>query len=80
MAQYQEQNTVRVYSNEAITDSEYSYIIADTTNYSLYKTKNLYEIIEEEARKLVAYNYNLKEGFYQDEKGRWTNGSLYFSF
>lgn len=79
-AQYQEQNTVRVYSNEAITDSEYSYIIADTTNYSLYKTKNLYEIIEEETRKLVAHNYNLKDGFYQDDKGKWTNGTIYFSF
>lgn len=77
---YVEQNTSRVYSKAALVDDEYSYVIADDTTYNLYKTKNLYEIIQEETRKLVAYIYKVKDGFYQDEDGNWTDGEIYYTF
>lgn len=76
--------TLRVYSytdmDKAIRDENYTYIIADDTSYNLYKTKNLYEIIQEETRKLVAYIYEIKDGFKQDEEGNWTDGTIYYSF
>lgn len=58
----------------------YYYVIVDSTNYNLYKTRNLYEIIKEETRKLVEHIYGVKEGFYQDDDGNWTNGTIYYSF
>ena len=61
-------------------DAEYYYVIVDGTNYNLYKTRNLYEIIKEETRKLVEHIYEAKDGFYQDEEGNWTNGEIDYVF
>ena len=73
--------TSRIYDyNYSSDDTKPIYIIADDTNYQLYKTKNLYEIIQEETRRLVADIYNIKDGFYQDENGNWTNGVYYYHF
>lgn len=78
---YADQDTSRVYSSDFIQDKEYSYIIADDTSYNLYKTKNLYEIIQEETRKLVAHIYDIKDGFYwSEEEDSWTDGTIYYSF
>lgn len=73
--------TSRIYDyNYSSDDTKPIYIIADDTNYQLYKTKNLYEIIQEETRRLVADIYNIEDGFYQDEDGNWTNGVYYYHF
>jgi hypothetical protein len=55
-------------------------ILVDNTNYNVYKTVNLYDIIEEETRKQVEFIYNIQGGFEQDEDGKWTNGIIYYSF
>lgn len=73
----------RVYSNSAekylITD-KLGRTIVDNTTFNLYKTINLYEIIKEETRHQVEYIYNVQGGFYQDEEGDWTDGSIYYTF
>lgn len=61
-------------------DDGYYYVIVDSTNYNLYKTRNLYEIIKEETRKLVEHIYRVTDGFYQDEDGNWTDGTIYYTF
>lgn len=72
----------RVYSN-----SEEKYLITymgrtivDNTTFGLYKTTNLFDIIEEETRHQVEYIYEVQTGFYQDDNGEWTDGSLYYNF
>ena len=81
---YKDQNdTYRVYNPRP--DGTVSYdslgrVLVDNTTYNAYRTKNLYAIIEEEARHQVELLYNVKEGFYQDELGRWTDGTLYYEF
>lgn len=61
-------------------DDDYYYVIVDSTNYNLYKTRNLYEIIKEETRKLVEHIYRVTGGFYQDDDGNWTDGTIYYTF
>lgn len=60
--------------------NEYYYVIVDSTNYNLYKTRNLYEIIKEETRKMVEHIYLVKDGFYLDDDGNWTDGTIYYTF
>lgn len=73
--------TSRIYNYEYSKDDDKPvYIIADDTTYGLYKTRNLYEIIQEETRRLVADIYGIEDGFYLDEDGNWTNGTYYYKF
>ena len=55
-------------------------VLVDNTNFNVYKTVNLYEIIKEETRKQVEIIYNVQGGFNQDGSGRWTDGNIYYEF
>lgn len=57
-------------------------VLVDNTNFNVYKTINIYNIIKEETRMQVESIYNVQGGFYQDKNGRWrnSNGSLYYEF
>lgn len=70
----------RIYSDSTVEEDKLGRILVDNTNYNVYKTVNLYDIIEEETRKQVEFIYNIQGGFEQDEDGKWTNGIIYYSF
>lgn len=70
----------RIYSDSTAEEDKMGRILVDNTNYNVYKTVNLYDIIEEEARKQIEFIYNIQGGFTKDEKDRWTNGSIYYNF
>ena len=70
----------RFYSDSTAEEDKMGRILVDNTNYNVYKTVNLYDIIEEEARKQIEFIYNIQGGFTKDEKDRWTNGSIYYNF
>lgn len=55
-------------------------ILIDNTNFNLYKTTNLLDIIKEETRKQIEVIYNIPNGFHQDTNGKWTDGKVYYSF
>ena len=69
----------RIYSDNAEKTDKLGRILVDNTNYNVYKTVNLYDIIEEETRKQVEFIYNVSGGFKQDENGKWTDGIIYYS-
>lgn len=50
------------------------------TSFNVYKSENLYNIIEEDARKEVEQIYGIHDGFHKDEKGRWVNGDIFYEF
>lgn len=72
----------RVYSNSkiGIIYDNNGNILIDNTNYNLYKTLNLYEIIKEETRKQVEVIYGITDGFHQDADGQWTSGNIKYNF
>lgn len=70
----------RIYSDSTAEEDKMGRILVDNTNYNVYKTVNLYDIIEEETRKQIEFIYNIQGGFTKDEKDRWTNGSIYYNF
>lgn len=70
----------RIYSDSAEKADKLGRILIDNTNYNVYKTVNLYDIIEEETRKQVEFIYNVSGGFKQDENGKWTDGIIYYTF
>lgn len=70
----------RIYSDNADKTDKLGRILVDNTNYNVYKTVNLYDIIEEETRKQVEFIYNVSGGFKQDENGKWTDGIIYYTF
>ena len=70
----------RIYSDSAEKADKLGRILVDNTNYNVYKTVNLYDIIEEETRKQVEFIYNVSGGFKQDENGKWTDGIIYYTF
>lgn len=73
----------RVYNRMPDASVIYDYYgnrLVDNTNFNVYKTINLYEVIKEETRHQVEYIYAIKDGFYQDENGDWTNGTIYYNF
>ena len=70
----------RIYSDSTAEEDKMGRILVDNTNYNVYKTVNLYDIIEEETRKQIEFIYNIQGGFIKDEKDRWTNGSIYYNF
>jgi hypothetical protein len=70
----------RIYSDSAEKTDKLGRILVDNTNYNVYKTVNLYDIIEEETRKQVEFIYNVSGGFKQDENGKWTDGIIYYTF
>lgn len=70
----------RIYSDSADKTDKLGRILIDNTNYNVYKTVNLYDIIEEETRKQVEFIYNVSGGFKQDENGKWTDGIIYYTF
>lgn len=57
-------------------------ILLDYTNYNVYKTTNIYEIIKEEARKQVECIYKDYAGFSEGEDGYWVNtsGTIRYKF
>lgn len=64
----------RVYSDQTREFSDISgRIVLDYTNYNVYKTINLYEILAEETRKQVELLYKEYGGFFEDEDGYWWN-------
>lgn len=70
----------RIYRDSAEKADKLGRILIDNTNYNVYKTVNLYDIIEEETRKQVEFIYSVSGGFKQDENGKWTNGIIYYTF
>lgn len=58
----------------------YGNTLVDNTNFNVYKIVNLYEIIKEETRHQVEFIYAIADGFYQDENGNWTDGTIYYNF
>lgn len=55
-------------------------VVVDNTNFNVYKTINLLDIIKEETRKQIELIYNVSGGFKLDEQGRWTDGTIYYEF
>lgn len=55
-------------------------IVVDNTNFNVYKTINLLDIIKEETRKQIEIIYNITGGFKLDDQGRWTDGIIYYNF
>lgn len=70
----------RIYSDSTAEEDKLGRILVDNTNYNVYKTINLYDIIEEEARKQVEFIYNIQGGFVQDANGKWTDGIIFYNF
>lgn len=73
----------RVYNKNpdaTIVYDKFGKVLVDNTNFNVYKTVNLYEIIKEDTRHQVEYIYDVEEGFYQDENGDWTDGEIFYSF
>ncbi len=50
------------------------------TFFDIYKTENLYNVIEEKVRKEVEKIYGISEGFQKDSKGRWVSGDIFYEF
>lgn len=78
---YQDSETYRIYNpnpdSTVIYDSDGD-VIADNTNFNVYSTINLYEIIKQETQRQVEKIYNTE--FKLDEDGNLTDGSIYYSF
>lgn len=55
-------------------------VMIDNTSFNAYKTENLYQVIKDETRRQVESIYNIQGGFKQDEQGRWTDGTIYYTF
>lgn len=70
----------RIYSDSTAEEDKLGRILVDNTNYNVYKTINLYDIIEEETRKQVEFIYNVQGGFVQDADGKWTDGVIFYNF
>lgn len=78
-----DESPYRVYSSSSgypVMDIFNRYPLVDNTNFNLYKTINLLDIVKEETRHQVEYLYNIKDQFYLDENGDWTDGSVYYTF
>lgn len=77
---YKDSPTYRVYNDRpdktVIYDSQGD-VLVDNTNFNLYKDINIYDIILQETRKQVQYNYNTKFKFVD---GEWTDGTIYYYF
>lgn len=74
---------LRVYNrmpDKTVVYDKLGQVLIDNTNFNVYKTKNLMEIIREDVKHQVELIYNVKGGFYQDKDGRWTNGSIYYDY
>lgn len=72
---------LRVYNrlpDKTVVYDKLGQVLIDNTNFNVYKTKNLLDIIKEDAKHQVELVYNVTGGFYQDNDGRWTNGSIYY--
>ena len=67
-------------NNNVVEKDGIGRIIVDDTNFNAYKSENLYEIIKDETQRQVESIYNIQGGFHQDELGRWTDGTIYYSF
>lgn len=50
------------------------------TYYEVYKTLNIYEVIQEDIRKQVEQIYKIKNGLVEQEDGTWTNNEITYSF
>lgn len=74
---------LRVYNgnpDKTVVYDKFGNVLIDNTNFNVYKTPNIYNIIEEETRKQVELTYNIVDGFYLDEDGQWTDGTIYYEF
>lgn len=73
----------RVYSNSdlGVVYDAMGNILVDNTNFNLYKTLNVYEVIKEETRKQVEFIYNIKDGFKENlDTGEWETENMRYSF
>lgn len=73
----------RIYNDPILKDDRVGHVVIDSTNYNVYKTINLYDIIEEEVRHQVEYIYSVTEGFSYNEKQKaWLNaaGTIEYAF
>lgn len=55
-------------------------IIADNTNFNVFKTVNLYDIIKEDTQRQVELIYKTSGPFVQDENGELTVDNIYYEF
>ena len=79
---YASGDTYRVYNprgdtSTIIYDSQGD-IIVDDSNYNVYNTINIYDIIKQETQKQVELMYNTK--FKVNEDGDLTDGSIFYNF
>lgn len=74
----EENQRLSSYASDAgmITYDKNGNILMDNTNYNLYNTLNLYKVIEEEVKQNIELMYDIKEGFYKNEFGQWTDGII----
>lgn len=73
----------RVYSNSnlGIIYDDIGNILVDNTSFNLYKSLNLYNIIEEETRRQVEFIYGIKGGFkINPNNGNWEANNMRYSF
>lgn len=50
------------------------------TNFNIYKTLDIFAVIQEETRKQVEQMYGIEDGFVQNVDGEWVSKSILYSF
>lgn len=77
---YADADTYRVYNpngDDTIIYDTNGNIVVDSTNYNVYKTVNIYDIIKEEARKQIEVIYGTTFTYSDDY---WNDGTIYYEF
>jgi hypothetical protein len=78
---YANSETYRIYSNSTRTTSikydSQGDILVDNTNFNLYKTVNIYDIIKEETQKQVEFIYDTR---FEEVDGELFDGTRYYEF
>lgn len=81
---YKYSSTYRIfntYQDKSIIKDKTGKIIVDNTNINLYKTKNLYNVVKEEAKRQVESMYGVKEFlYYNEEEDEWNDGTIWYVF
>lgn len=78
---YKTSRTLRIYNlrpDASVIYDKQGNRLVDNTNFNVYQTINIYDIIKEETQKQVEFIYNTR--FYLDTKGQLTDGSIYYTF
>jgi hypothetical protein len=78
---YSNSETYRIYNNSTdtaiIKRDNQGNILVDNTNFNLYQTVNIHDIIKEETQKQVELIYKTK---FENVNGALTDGTIYYEF